>query len=560
MSRKLSFGVILAIYWLVVPRITQALPFLGKDAQAWTVELEKGNASARRGAAFALGKIGSPGSVAALQARLRDDADEWVREACACALGEIALVNGKVARDADLLQLLTDTLRTDKKGVTRENPTGSPHVRRAAAYAVGCMGENAQSSLDQLSTAASSDKSPVVRQNAAWALGKLGPPALDALKKALADADPLVKRDAALSLGEWKDAKEVRPALSELAGLCREDNSEVRRAALLALVKTVHAKEDKEYIADISAALTDSDEEIRNYAAFTLANIGGDDAAGAVPQLLKALAQTGNKELRRQAALALHNFGPAAKSAVPTLIEALDDSDAELRKWAAVGLAGIGEEARDAYLPLLKMLENTQEAEQGRFEAAMALSRMGKFPLAREAVPRLLKIFGDTKESNDLRARVMWAIRVHADDLLDIKGVIPTFRQVLKEDKTEENKMVRYDCAYMLGMLKKDKVESLTLDTLHEFLEDDSIHIFKGAGAQVEGTGVEPRTGQKKVVEQGGGDGRELAVTALQAIGAPTVARCADIVAELRKLARDRRTYRPLREHCEELLAEIKKR
>ena len=389
------------------------------------------------------------------------------------------------------------------------------------------------------------------------------------------DPDPLVKRDAAGSMEKWPP-EEVRPALPELVWLCREDkklspanNSEVRRAALIVLIKAVNP-DDHQYIADILVALADPDEEIRNYAALTVGNIGGDESAEATPQLLKALTQKSNLELCRQAAMALRNIGPPAKDAVPALIEALGDADASLRNNAAVALGGIGDNdgkrknpalnAREAYLPLLKMLENTSESDQARVEAAFAMSRMGKFPAAQEAVPRLLKILGAAKQSPDVRERVVWALRVHTIDLRTMDGVIPAFSQVLTEDKTVENKMLRYDCAYMLGMLQRDKVEPLTLDTLHEFLKDTEIGVYDRKKSRVTGAGIDAPKGSGSVVELGKGDGRVMAVQALEVIGANTVRRHKGIVAELRKLANSRDTFVDLRIMCQGLLEEMNKR
>ena len=168
MSRKLFLSLFLALCSTILPEFAHGQTFLGKNLAEWTTELEKGNTAARRGAAFALGKLGAPSAVSVLKKALHNDSDEWVREACACALGEISSRNLKTASDAGLLSFLAETMHCDKKGVTTENPGGSPHVRRAAAYAVGCMGVGARPALPQLREAALTDKSPVVRQNAAW--------------------------------------------------------------------------------------------------------------------------------------------------------------------------------------------------------------------------------------------------------------------------------------------------------------------------------------------------------------------------------------------------------
>ena len=267
-----------------------------------------------------------------------------MREAAAFALGEI----GRKTSNDQTIPSLTTALAKD----------GSPVVRRSAAFALGCLGNNAISALPNLETAMK-DESALVRQSAAWALAKLGAKAVPALKGALHDTDSLVKRDAATSM-EPLEAEVLRPLLPDLAQLCREENSDVRRAALGVLIKLV-TPQDVKYIREVSMCLKDSDEEVRNYAAFTLANIGGKDSAQAVPQLLLALRQQGSVELRRQAAASIRNIGPAARQAVPDLILALKDKDAEVRTHAALALGGIGEDAITAYEALLQRVEDPAE-------------------------------------------------------------------------------------------------------------------------------------------------------------------------------------------------------
>src|SRR5207302_4792541 len=72
-------------------------------------------------------------------------------------------------------------------------------VRRSAAYALGSLGAEAAAVKNDLG-AALGDPRPEVRQNVAWALGKIGVAGVPSIRKALGDADSLVKRDAAAAL------------------------------------------------------------------------------------------------------------------------------------------------------------------------------------------------------------------------------------------------------------------------------------------------------------------------------------------------------------------------
>src|SRR5262249_20202242 len=156
-------------------------------------------ASVRCSAAFALGKTGPLAVVAIprLTRALKDD-HAGVREAAAFALGEI----GPAAWE-DTFPALVELLAGDK----------DPLVRRSAACALGKLGREALQAEDSPANAVLSalekglsDASATVRQNAAWALGRLAPKkgrgAVPHLAKALADPEPVVRREVATALGE----------------------------------------------------------------------------------------------------------------------------------------------------------------------------------------------------------------------------------------------------------------------------------------------------------------------------------------------------------------------
>src|SRR5262245_51566830 len=102
--------------------------FLGKSALTWTQELDRPEESARRNAAYALGKMGiqSVPVIPKLLKRLREDASAKVREAAAFALGEVGKESAKAAVSQDLVAGLTQALKDDNH-----------LVRRSAAYALG---------------------------------------------------------------------------------------------------------------------------------------------------------------------------------------------------------------------------------------------------------------------------------------------------------------------------------------------------------------------------------------------------------------------------------------
>jgi HEAT repeat protein len=532
------------VFVLVATAPLSAQTFLKKDAAAWLKELGAAEEATRRHAAFALGKLGNTTTavVPGLRQAVLKDTSPKVREAAAFALGELARESIKAAGDPQLVTTLSAALKDEHW-----------QVRRSAAYALGCLekeSEPAQAALEGLLR----DAYPEVRQNAAWALGKINLSAIPKLQAALRDTDALVKRDAALSLGQF-EPEPVRVALNDLLGLCKDPSGEVRRAVVGVLIRIV-GPEDAQASAPLRALLADGDEEVRRNAALALSNIGGKDAAAATPVLVDAL-HRGDLELRRQAAAALRNLGPEAARAVPDLVQVLRDPDVELRANAAVALGGIGPAAEKAVPALVELTANAKEKIAPRIEAAVALSRIGPVPAAIEAAPRLLQVMSDASHDANVRWRIVWALRVHNVNLRKMAGVAPAFAKVLAEPKTEANRMLRYDCAYILGVLEGDDAPKETLDTLADFLKDDKVTIYVGTQATVQGAGQETGTGKATVKELGKGDGRTMATQALKQFSAARLRARTDIVQQLQALARDQATAADLRKECQELLKSI---
>ncbi len=464
-----------------------------------------------------------------------------MREAAAYALGEIGRENVAKPSDPVLVSTLAQALNDS-----------DPLVRRSAACALGNLGAAAAGNA---LTVALGDPRPEVRQNVAWALGRIGPSGIPGIRKALGDTDSLVKRDAAAALTPL-DPKMARAALNELLPLCLENNSEVRKAALIVLVKIV-GPDDTAAAEPIRRALTDSDAEVGANAALALSNIGGKDAVAAVPVLQKAL-RTGDVELRRQAAAAIRNIGPDAKEAVPDLTRALSDADGETRTNAALALGGIGPASEPAVPALIQVIANATEKSDTRIEAAVALSRIGPAPAALQAIPTLLAVLRDPAHDSKVRERIVWSLRVHKGNLRTLPGIYPAFTKVLGEPAGEANRMLRYDCAYMLGVLQGPEVAPAAMNVLLEFLKDDTIQIFDNKKTSVGGTGQETSSGKANVMEVGKGDGRVMVTQALTQIGPARLGDRRDIVQQLRLLANDEAVSRDLRDECKKLLKSVK--
>jgi HEAT repeat protein len=110
---------------------------------------------------------------------------------------------------------------------------------------------------------------------------------------------------------------------------------------------------------------------------------------------------------RRLAAHALAEIGPAAREAVPALIEALRDPESFVRVWAAAALARVQPENPDS-LPAL-VAETRDGISFVRSLAAWHLGRLGPgHPGIESVVPELRELLNDNDPS--VRAEALVAL------------------------------------------------------------------------------------------------------------------------------------------------------
>jgi hypothetical protein len=140
-------------------------------------------------------------------------------------------------------------------------------------------------------------------------------------------------------------------------------------------------KEDKFAALALANALRDPDTEVRWKSAATLGTLG-PQAGSAVPALVESL-QDRDEVVRRAAAMALGQIG--SETAIPALAAALADTDHGVRKMAASALIRLGPKARDAVPALIVALGDRDTGV--RQAAAAALGTIG--PGAKAAIPSL---------------------------------------------------------------------------------------------------------------------------------------------------------------------------
>jgi HEAT repeat protein len=507
--------------------------FLGKTAAEWQKDLTSDKAAVRASAAFALGKIGPDANAAlpALTAALRQDKDAAVRDAAAVAVGRIAR---RGQADAAVIDALCQALAADP----------DVKVKRSAAVALGQCATDTPQVRAALEKAAL-DPSKGLKQNAAWALGELcekaKEPPVAALRAALADADKLVKRDAAAALGKLQAREAVRPAVPDLLACLGHDYLELKKAACVALVELVRPEDVQaaQVLAGVCSNLKE-DIEVRFNAALALSNVGGSHAAAAV-EILHDVLRVGDLDLKRRAALALRNTGTAGKVAEDTLLTALKHPDDRLRHNAAVALGGI--KSTRAVPALVERLADPREQEPIRVSAAVALFGVGLCPEAVAAVPKLLEVLEDPNQPALVRGRVLWALRVHREELLKYDRLFVAMKKVLAEPglkyqrRQKSGKMLRYDCAFLLGVLKGPGVPEEALPVLHQFLHDNRIRIFTGIGSSARPRLPEQQGDDAEVVEEGTQDGRIMAIKALERVGHDRAKAHRRMIAQLRLLS-----------------------
>jgi hypothetical protein len=179
--------------------------------------------------------------------------------------------------------------------------------------------------------------------------------------------------------------------------------------------------------------------------------------------------------------------------------------------------------------------------------AAVALLSIGKCEEAVAAVPQLLDVLDNPKEPAMVRWRLLWSLRVHQADLVKYDKLFTAMTRILGESdlkKQNGGKMFRYDCAFLLAVLKGADAPEEALPVLQEFLHDDSIRIFTGIKVNPKGID-EPKSGQGTVHEEGTEDGRIMAIKALERIGYQRVMAHPPILEQLRKMAASDSKFEP---------------
>ena len=147
----------------------------------------------------------------------------------------------------------------------------------------------------------------------------------------------------------------------------------------------------------------------------------GEAALPALPALADAV-RSRKKRLRLDAIFVIEGFGPAARTAVPALLQALRSDDDDTAAAAADTLGAIGV---DAVPGLLEALESANW--RVRLSGSQGLGVAG--PAAKDAVAALLDRASDEEEQDSVATRAIWALGEIGD-----ASVLEALAEVLERD------------------------------------------------------------------------------------------------------------------------------
>jgi hypothetical protein len=200
---------------------------------------------------------------------------------------------------------------------TRALDDSDPEARRQAVHALGAIGADAERAVPQLAKMLVEDPDRELRIEAALALCKMDPAskaAVPQLVQALDDPEPLVRMNATQALFRLKT--DARPAIPALIRGLQDPANHTNANAFPFTVQEMMALT----LGRASAGTTDG-----------------------VEALTEALTEGATLEVRRAAARALGDVGPAARSAAPHLRALLKHKHPRTRQDAAEALRKMGE-------------------------------------------------------------------------------------------------------------------------------------------------------------------------------------------------------------------------
>lgn len=246
---------------------------------------------------------------------------------------------------------------------------GSNKKREAAARLIRDLRSASPQAVTALRVALE-DKAPSVRREAAVSLRTTGDPRanIPPLMSSLSDAEPRVREAVARTLGEF--GAQARAARKPLEA-CLQDDDMLTRVAVAEALWKVGGDTDKALAALVGAI---RDRDVRWRAVMVIASMG-EEGASAIPFLIAALGDASMHRPFRDAPLAATALGRIGKAAWPALLEACRSDDANTRCGAALALRDAGRVAGGNERTAMRELLGDRETPV-RYAAALALIAM----------------------------------------------------------------------------------------------------------------------------------------------------------------------------------------
>lgn len=279
------------------------------------------------------------------------------------------------------------------------------------------------------------------------------------------------KKSATLAIGLAARVAGPEAVTSFLAGQAKNLDPVVR--ANVAYCLSDAAPTRRKAIQTLAILATDRDNAVRYEAARGLGNAGTPYRESAIAPLVTLLDDP-DGAVRQEAARSLGLFGGMARSAVPKLVEVLEEN-----YEAATALAKISPEVLRDQIPRLARVLKSQEAKSSvRVSAAEALASLGAD--AAPGVPALVDALQD--RDNYVRFAVTRAL---GDVGPAAKAAIPALSDAMKDG----NSLVRRNAA--IAVWKIDGRADLAVPVLGDYVKDkrnepffraEAIHVLGAMG------------------------------------------------------------------------------
>ena len=348
-------------------------------------------------------------------------------------------------------------------------------IRREAALTLGAMGDAATPVVPQIAALLSDEHAAPA---ATFVLGQLKQISKEDEAKICANAE---SKDAMLSpVSLWAlsrvhpDDKELRVKTAEaLIARLKDANPFVRKAAALAMASLPPAPE---IVAPLwEKAMKDADETTVRNAMDAIAALG----VQAVPRLIDSLKF---EKFRVDVIYALGRIGPAAAPATGELAKLVDDKKSRVAHEAIIALGEIGPGAKDAVPALIKALDKPDDRDLNFAAIAFALGQIG--PGAAAAEPSLVKQL-ESKEDN-VRVLSAWALaQIHPGSADVAAKAVPVLVAGLALPLLQD-RLLSADALGELGPLAKSGADALKKAATDENqdLKDAAAKALKAVEAQ----------------------------------------------------------------------------